>query len=330
NDNLLQSTRNTITKFLREKSYLYPDIKIKTLKDSSQANNEIVQVDVQKNKKIKVNSVNFSGNKEFSSRELKRYLKGIRPRKWTRIFGPGKFKDEKYKEAKEKLIAKLQDKGYRDAQIIRDSVYRYDNNEVAIDIEIYEGPRYYVGNIEWTGNTKFTDSVLNIILGIEKGSVYSEEKIHTKLMGPTRNGDDISAIYQNDGYLTFSINPVIKRIYNDTIDLEIQVSEGKQYTINNVIVKGNDVTNDREALRSIYIKPGQKYSRELIMRSIREISQLGMFDEQKITPDIPTSTMNHDEGTTDIVFNVVEKPSDQVELSGGYGAGQIIGTLGLT
>lgn len=330
NDNLLQSTRNTITKFLREKSYLYPDIKIKTLKDSSQANNEIVQVDVQKNKKIKVNSVNFSGNKVFSSRELKRYLKGIRPRKWTRIFGPGKFKDEKYKEAKEKLIAKLQDKGYRDAQIIRDSVYRYDNNEVAIDIEIYEGPRYYVGNIEWSGNTKFTDSVLNIILGIEKGSVYSEEKIHTKLMGPTRNGDDISAIYQNDGYLTFSINPVIKRIYNDTIDLEIQVSEGKQYTINNVIVKGNDVTNDRVVLRSIYIKPGQKYSRELIMRSIREISQLGMFDEQKITPDIPTSTMNHDEGTTDIVFNVVEKPSDQVELSGGYGAGQIIGTLGLT
>lgn len=330
NDNLLQSTRNTITKFLREKSFLYPDIEIKTVKDSAQTNNEIVVVDVEKNKKIKVNAVHFSGNETFTNKDLTSYLKGVRPRKWYRIFGPGKFKDDKYSEAKEKLIAKLQDKGYRDAQIIRDSVYRFDNNEVAIDIEIYEGPRYYVGNIDWAGNTKFTDSVLNIILGIEKGDIYSEEKLTSKLMGPTRNSDDISAIYQNDGYLTFNINPIIKRIYNDTIDLEIQVSEGKQYTINNVIVKGNDVTNDRVVLRSIYTKPGQKYSRELIMRSIREISQLGMFDEQKITPDIPSSTMNHDEGTTDVVFNVVEKPSDQVELSGGYGAGQIIGTLGLT
>src|SRR5690606_1176443 len=121
-----------------------------------------------------------------------------------------------------------------------------------------------------------------------------------------------------------------KRIYNDTVDVEIVISEGKQFTINNVIVKGNDVTNDRVVLRSIYSKPGQKYSRELIMRSIREISQLGMFDEQKIQPDIPQSSMNYEEGTTDIVFNVAEKPSDQVELSGGYGAGQVIGTLGLT
>src|SRR5690606_3153410 len=272
NDNLLQSTRNTITKFLREKSFLYPDIEIKTIKDSAQTNNEIVVVDVEKNKKIKVNAVHFSGNETFSNKDLTSYLKGVRPRKWYRIFGPGKFKDEKYSEAKEKLIAKLQDKGYRDAQIIRDSVYRFDNNEVAIDIEIYEGPRYYVGNIDWAGNTKFTDSVLNIILGIEKGDIYSEEKLTIKLMGPTRNSDDISAIYQKDGYLTFNINPIIKRISNDTIDLEIQVSEGKQYTINNVIVKGNDVTNDRVVLRSIYTKPGQKYSRELIMRSIREIS----------------------------------------------------------
>src|SRR5690606_27767972 len=330
NDNLLQSTRNTIAKFLREKSFLYPDIHIQTVKDSSQTNNEIVVVDVDRNKKIKVNSVHFSGNETFTNKKLTTYLKGVKPPKWSRIFGPSKFKDDKYTEAKEKLVAKLQDKGYRDAQILRDSVYRFDNNEVAIDIEIYEGPKYFVGNIDWSGNTKFTDSVLNIILGIEKGNVYSEEKLTSKLMGPTRNSDDISAIYQNDGYLTFNVNPIIKRIYNDTIDLEIQISEGKQYTINNVIVKGNDVTNDRVVLRSIYTKPGQKYSRELIMRSIREISQLGMFDEQKITPDIPSSTMNHDEGTTDVVFNVVEKPSDQVELSGGYGAGQIIGTLGLT
>ncbi len=330
NENLIQSTKATIKRFLREKSFLYPDIKISTEKDTTQPNNEIVEVVVIKNKKIKVRKVNFEGNEVFTDAQLTKYLKGIKPRKWYRIFGPGKFKDDKYKEAKEKMVAKLQDKGYRDAQILSDSLYRYDDNEVAIDFKIYEGPKYYVGNIDWVGNTRYKDSILNILLGIEMGDVYSEEKLHTKLMGPTRNSDDISALYQNDGYLTFTINPIIKKIYNDTIDLEIQVSEGKQYTINNVIVKGNDVTNDRVVLRSIYTKPGQKYSRELIMRSIREISQLGMFDEQKITPDIPSSSMDHEEGTTDIVFNVVEKPSDQVELSGGYGAGQIIGTLGLS
>ena len=330
NENLLQSTQATIKKYLREKSYMYPDIKISTKKDSAQTNNEIVLVDINKNNKIKVNKVTFEGNELFSNKELTKYLKGIKPRKWSRIFGPGKFKDDKFIEAQEKLIAKLQDKGYRDAQILSDSIYRVGNKEVGINLEIYEGPKYFVGNIDWAGNTRYQDSILNILLGVKKGDIYSEEKIHTKLMGPTRNSDDISSLYQNDGYLTFNITPVIKKIYNDTIDLEIQVSEGKQYTINNVIVKGNDVTNERVVLRSIYTKPGQKYSRELIMRSIREISQLGMFDEQKIVPDIPSSTMNHEEGTTDVVFNVVEKPSDQVELSGGYGAGQIIGTLGLT
>ncbi|WP_156306984.1 outer membrane protein assembly factor BamA [Sphingobacterium endophyticum] len=328
NDNLLLTTKTTIEKFLREKSYLYPDITITTKPDSAQANNEIVIVNIERNKKIKVNSINFTGNEEFSDRQLTKFMKGVRPRAWYRVFGPGKFKDEKYEEAKTNLVAKMQDKGFRDAQILSDTVRRHDNNEVAIDMEVYEGPKYYVGNISWSGNSKFKDSTLNILLGIKRGDVYSEEKLNSKLSGPTRNSDDIAAVYQNDGYLTFNVQPVIKRIHQDTIDLEIQMFEGKQYTINNVILKGNDVTNDRVVLRSIYTKPGQKYSRELLVRSVREISQLGMFDEQKVNP-MPTN-LNYEDGTTDIEFSVAEKPSDQVELSGGYGAGQVIGTLGLT
>ncbi|MGH2622405.1 MAG: outer membrane protein assembly factor BamA, partial [Sphingobacterium sp.] len=328
NDNLLLTTRNTIEKFLREKSFLYPEIKITTQKDSSQSNNENVIVDVKRNKKIKVSQVNFEGNEEFSDKQLRKFMKGVKPRAWFRVFGPGKFKEDKFEEAKTSLIAKMQDKGYRDAEILKDSVWRYDENEVAIDMEVYEGPRYYVGDINWSGNSKFKDSVLNILLGIKKGDVFSEEKLTSKLSGPTRNSDDIAAVYQNDGYLTFTVQPVIKRIYSDTVDLEIQMFEGKQYTINNVILKGNDVTNDRVVLRSIYSKPGQKYSRELLVRSVREISQLGMFDEQKVTP-MPIN-LNYEDGTTDIEFSVAEKPSDQVELSGGYGAGQVIGTLGLT
>lgn len=328
NANLIKTTESTVQKFLRDKSFLYPEIAIHTVKDSAQANNEIVVVDVEKNKKIKVHRVYFDGNEEFSDRQLSKFLKGVKPRRWFRIFGPGKFKEDKYKEAKTTLIAKMQDKGYRDAEILEDSISRYDNNELDIHLSIHEGPRYYLGNIEWSGNSKFTDSVLNIILGMEKGDVYSEEKLNTKLNGPTRASDELSAVYQNDGYLTFRVQPIIKRIYNDTVDVEIVLSEGKQFTINNVIIKGNDVTNDRVLLRSIYTKPGQKFSREMLMRSVREISQLGMFDEQKIEPN--PINLNYEEGTTDLLYSVAEKPSDQVELSGGYGAGQVIGTLGLT
>jgi outer membrane protein insertion porin family len=197
-----------------------------------------------------------------------------------------------------------------------------------VNFDIYEGPKYYVGNIVWTGNAKYSDTLLNKILGVKRGDVFSEEKLNAKLLGGGRNADDISSIYMNDGYLTFSVDPEQTRIYNDTIDLNLRVYEGAQYTINNVIVKGNDVTNDRVVLRSIYTKPGQKFSKEQIMRSVREIAQLGNFDEQKTNP-VPTN-LNYADGTVDIVYNVTEKPSDQVELSGGYGAGQIIGTLGLT
>ena len=136
NENLLQTTRSTVEKFLREKSYLYPDIKIKTIKDSSQQNYQIVQVDVERNKKIKVRKVDFEGNEAFSDKQLRKFLKGVKPRAWFRVFGPGKFKEDKYEEAKEKLVAKMQDKGYRDAQILKDSIWRYDKNEVAIDFEI--------------------------------------------------------------------------------------------------------------------------------------------------------------------------------------------------
>ena len=328
NENLINTTRNTIQRFLREKAYLYPEIKISTEKDSAQANNEILIADVDRKNKVRVKKITFTGNKEFTQKQLRKNLKGVKQKAWFRIFGPGKFKEEKYKEAKETLVSKMQNKGFRDAEIIQDSVIKVDDKNVLVNIDVYEGPKYYVGNIKWSGNAKYTDTVLNRILGIRKGDIFSEEKLTTKLMGPTRNSDDISSLYMNDGYLTFSIDPEQTRIYNDTIDLNLRVYEGAQYTINNVLIKGNDVTNDRVVLRSIRTKPGQKFSKEAIMTSVREIAQLGNFDEQKTNP-VPTN-LNHAEGTVDILYNVAEKPSDQVELSGGYGAGQIIGTLGLT
>lgn len=328
NENLINTTRNTIQRFLREKAYLYPEIKISTIKDTTQVNNEILIADVDRKSKVRVKKITFTGNKEFTQKQLRKNLKGVKQKAWFRIFGPGKFKDEKYKEAKETLVAKMQNKGFRDAEVIQDSVIKIDDKNVLVNIDVYEGPKYYVGNIKWSGNAKYTDTVLNRILGIRKGDVFSQEKLTTKLLGGGRNSDDISSLYMNDGYLTFSIDPEQTRIYNDTIDLNLRIYEGAQFTVNNIIVKGNDVTNDRVVLRAIRTKPGQKFSKEAIMTSVREIAQLGNFDEQKTNP-VPEN-VNHAEGTVDIVYNVAEKPSDQVELSGGYGAGQIIGTLGLT
>ena len=328
NENLMNTTRNTITRYLREKSYLYPDITMAPVKDSTQANNEILVVNVDRNRKVRAHRINFTGNEDFSQRQLRKFFKGVRQRTWWRITGPGKFKAEKFEEAKDNLIAKMNENGYRDAEILRDTVYKHNDRNVIIDIDLYEGPKYYFGDIAWQGNAKYSDSILNIILGIKKGEVFSEEKLNTKLMGPTRNSDDISSLYLNDGYLTFTVDPVQTRIYNDTIDLDLRIYEGAQFTINDIILKGNDVTNDRVVLRELRTKPGQKFSKELLMQSTRQIAQLGNFDEQKTNP-VPVN-LNHADGTVDIEYNVVEKPADQVELSGGFGAGQVIGTLGLS
>ncbi|SEM51816.1 Beta-barrel assembly machine subunit BamA [bacterium A37T11] len=328
NENLLNTTKRTITTFLGEKGYLFPDIQISQLNDSIEKNNKILLVNVDRNHKVRPNKIRFTGNKVFSQHKLRKYFKKLHQRAWFRIFGPGKFTDAKYKEAKETLISNLQKRGYRDAEILKDTVYKYDNKHVNIDLDIYEGRRYYFGNITWQGNAKYSDSVLSLILGIEKGQIFSEEDLNTKLKGPTKNGSDVSTLYLDDGYLTFDITPVQTKIYGDTIDLALRITEGPQYTINKVLIKGNDITNDRVVRREIQTKPGQKFSKSAIMRSTRQIAQLGNFDEQKTNPS-PTN-INPQEGTVDIEYNVAEKPSDQVELSGGFGAGHIIGTLGLT
>jgi outer membrane protein insertion porin family len=327
NQNLFNTTKITIERYLAEKHFLYPTIVMKTRPDSSRVNYEILTVHVDRNRKVAADHINFEGNVEFTDAQMRKMFKGVKQRMWFRIFGPGIFKQEKYKEAKQNLIAKMQDKGFRDAEILFDTVYQIDHRSVGIDIKVHEGPKYYVGNITFQGNARFSDSTLFQLLGIEKGDVFSEEKLVTKLMGPTRSNDDISSLYMNDGYLAFNVDPVQSRIYGDTVDIDIRIYEGAQYTVRNILLKGNDVTNDRVLLRSIHTKPGQKFSKELLMRSVREISQLGNFDEQKTAPNpLP----NHADNTVDIEYSVVEKPSDQVELSGGFGANQIIGTLGLS
>ncbi|WP_028297562.1 outer membrane protein assembly factor BamA [Olivibacter sitiensis] len=327
NQNLINTTENTIRRFLREKSFLYPDIDISQRKDSSEVNNEILVVKVDRNKKVRAKRINFTGNKDFSDRKMRKYLKKVKQVAWWRIFGPGKFNYEKFETGKEALLSKLHDKGYRDAEILSDTVTQLDRRHVQIDIEVYEGPKYYFGNITWSGNAKYKSEDLTRILGIERGQVFSEDFLNKRLMGPTKTGRDVSALYMDDGYLTFQVDPVQTRIYQDTIDLELRMYEGPQYTVSKVTVKGNDITNDKVLMRQIRTKPGQKFSKTLVMQTMREIATLGNFDESKTGID---PRPNPSDGTVDLEYTVAEKPSDQVELSGGFGAGQIIGTLGLT
>ncbi len=326
NENLYNSTTTTIKKYLSDKGYFFTDIKYKTKDDPNAENSQILEVDIDRGRKVKVRKINFTGNKEFSDAKLRKFLKKTHQQAFYKIFGSGKFNKEKYEEDKLALVEKMQDKGFRDAVIIRDSVYQYSDKAVAIDIEVFEGNKYYFGNINWAGNAKYSTEYLEKVLGIEKGDVFSELKLEKKLRGDG-NSDDVSSIYLNDGYLTFNVDPVQTKIYSDTVDLEMRIYEGPQYTNNRITVKGNTITNDRVVLREIRTKPGEKFSKEQLIRTVREIGQLGNFDESKT---VPTPKPNPADGTVDIEYSVEEKPSDQIELSGGFGGGRVIGTLGLT
>jgi outer membrane protein insertion porin family len=326
NDNLYNTTTSTITKFLSEKGYFFTKVTYKSKPDPNQENSVILQVLIDKGRKVKVHEVKFTGNKEFKAKTLRKYLKKTRQQAFYKVFGSGKFNKTKYEEDKTKLIAKMQDKGYRDAAIVKDTVYQYSDKAVGIRIDLFEGPKYYFGDITWSGNAKYSTKDLERVLAIEKGELFSEEKLEKRLRG-TGNSDDVSSIYLNDGYLTFNVDPVQTKIHGDTVDLEMRIYEGPQYTNNRITVVGNTITNDRVVQREIRTKPGDKFSKELLIRTVREIGQLGNFDEAKT---VPTPKPNASDGTVDIEYAVEEKPSDQIELSGGFGGGRIIGTLGLT
>ncbi len=327
-ENMISTTTAIIKKHFNTKGFLNTTVTIRQRKDPGDVNGVILDVAIDKKQKVTITDITFEGNTAFKQKALRKYLSKTRTRKFYNLFGSRKFKQDKYDEDKQNLITKMQGKGYRDAEILSDTVFKTGDNTVGIKIKVFEGHKYYFGNIKWSGNAKYPTAILEKILKVQKGQIFSEEELNKRLTGPTPNDDDVSSFYLNDGYLTYNADPVQTRIHNDTVDLDIRVYEGPQYTINRVLLKGNDVTNDKVVMREIRTKPGQKFNKALLIRSTREIGQLGNFDEQKTEPK-PTN-INPQDGTVDIVYNVVEKPSDQIELSGGFGGGQLVGTLGLT
>lgn len=250
---------------------------------------------------------------------------------WFRfkLFSSAKFNEKKYIEDKEKILETYNSIGYRDAAIVADTQYYDHKGRLNISLKVSEGNKYYFGNMTWKGNTKYPDSILTMLLSIKKGDTYNLEVLNKKLgkqLSP--EGGDISSLYMDDGYLFFSVNPVETSVYNDTIDHEIRVTEGPQATIKNVNITGNDKTKEYVIRRELRTVPGEKFSRTDLIRSQREIINLGYFDQEKLgMQPVP----NQDDGTVDINYSVEEKSSDQLELSAGWGGGiGLTGTLGVT
>ena len=270
-------------------------------------------------------AVNFlTKSHKISTEELKDGFKDVVN---VNFFKPAKYVRSEYKNDKDNIINFYNSRGYRDAMIVEDSIYAVNNGEINIDLHIFEGQKYYFRDIIWTGNYVYSDDQLNNVLGLEKGDVYDMELINKKLtFNP--NGTDISSLYMDYGYLFFRIDPVEVSIVEDSIDVEMRIYEGEQTEINKVIIKGNTRTNDHVVLREIRTLPGQKFSRSDIIRTTRELSQLGYFNPENINP-VPIP--NQADGTVDIEYELEERSNDQVELSGGWGGFYgFVGTVGLS
>lgn len=325
-DNLLKTVSYKIKDYFIGKGYFNAEVAFDVKNDSTEKNKQTLVINVKKNPKTKIHEIKWVGNTVMTTSKLKGWMKETKEKHWYHFFKTSKYIDENFEKDKEKIISKYLEKGYRDAKITFDSVYQYDKSTINLEIHISEGHPYYFREITWIGNTKHSAKELSLILAIKRGDLYNQKSLDNALYG-SQSGRDVQSLYMDDGYLFFQIIPVEVRVEGDSIDLEMRVYEGKQAIINKVTVKGNTKTNDRVIYRELRTKPGQLFSRTDIIRTQQELAQLGFFDAEKFKVN---PKPNPTDGTVDIDYTVEEKPSDQLELSGGYGAGHLVGTLGVS
>ncbi len=326
-DVALKNAKNVIYNYYAEKGFKNTQVTISRQKDTIFSNSTILNIDIDKKKKVRIAAINIEGNTALSDKKVKRKLKKTKEKHFIRIFKPSKYIADTYEEDKKKLITFYNQQGYKDAKISYDSVYEVNQQRVAINIKIHEGPRFYYRNVYWTGNYKYDDQTLARILGIKKGDVYNPEDLNKRLnFNPT--GTDVTSLYMDDGYLFFSIRPVEVLVEDDSLDIEMRVYEGEQANINKVVVNGNTKTNDHVVYREIRTLPGEKFSRSQLIRTQRELSTLGYFDPEQMGLN---PKPNLADGSVDIEYDLAERPNDQIELSGGWGgAFGFVGTVGLT
>lgn len=325
-DNLIIRTSNIIKKHYVEKGFFNVSVNIKQEADTSDANNVTVIIEVAKKNKIKIQSIIIKGNENLADKKAKKTLKNTKEKGIYRIFKPSKFIEEEYKNDLSLLIEKYNELGYRDAYIVSDTFYQNNEKTININIDVFEGSKYYFRKISWVGNTKYSSAFLDKIIGIQKGDVYNQKVLETNLFMNMKGGD-ISSLYLDDGYLFFNITPVETSVENDSIDVEIRIYEGKQAIVRKVTLKGNTKTNDHVVIREIRTKPGELFNRSDIIRTQRELAQLRYFDPEKLGVN---PKPNPQDGTVDIEYVVEEHSTDQIELSGGWGLNRVVGTAGIS
>lgn len=322
--NIVNRAENIISKYFSNKGFGNATVKINLTDDLSHPNEVIVDINVDKNDKVKVHKIYIDGNEVMTDNQLQRVMKKTNEKgKLLNLFRQKKFVESDYEDDLKRIIQKYNEKGYRDAVILADSVVPFDEKTVDVYISLDEGKKYYINDITWVGNTVFPTELLQAALGMESGDVYNQKLLDKR----TRDDEDaISTYYMDRGYLFFDLTPIEKNVNGDSIDLEMRIVEGPQAKINNVIINGNDRLYEKVIRRELHVRPGELFSKTDLMRSAREIAQTGHFDPENM--DIRPEP-NQEDGTVDILFNLESKSNDQFEFSMGWGQTGVIGKVAI-
>ena len=328
-ESFLTNTKNYIINKYKKEGFLNTKVTLNTIPDTIGNNSLKMVVNVDRGDRIKIKSIKFSGNEVFKDFKLKTKFKNTKTKFPGRFWKKSKFISDDFIEDKETLINFFKEKGYRDARIISDSIIINKDNSLSINLNIEEGRRYYFGDIKFIGNSAYNNYQLQQVLGIKKGDPYNGVLLKKQIADDQKpDGNDLTNLYQNNGYLFSSINAVEVSAVEDTINYEIRINEGKLAQFNKITVVGNTKTNDRVIYRELRTKPGELYSKDKVVRTVRELGQLGFFDAEQISPNFKNVDPN--QGTVDIEYGLVESGASQIELQGGYGGGGFIGTLGFS
>ena len=332
-DYVRNTSTDIIKRYYKEKGFNNVKVETEVTKDSVIRSAIRVNFIVDRGKKIHIKKINFTGNTDVKERKLAKNMKETHAATWYNFFKSKKFKEKEYQTDRKTVLDAFNEAGYRDARLVRDSVYLIDDKHLNIDMDFDQGKKYYFRNITWTGNSVYPSEVLNNILQIKKGDVYDVVTMEKRLHGGGKENEyDVSKMYKDNGFLFFNVTPVEVNIQNDSIDVEMRISEGKPATLNEVIINGNDLTNERVVRRQLMTRPGYLFSQSDFERSIREIASMGQFDAEAIMQygtgyNIIPNQLNN---TVDVIYNVTEKPSSQLELSGGWGGNPFVLTAGVS
>ena len=327
-----KTSTDIIKRYYAEKGFLLCEVKAEVQRDSIIKNAIRVNFAVDKGQKVRIKDINFIGNEHVKEFKLARSMKKTKSNKIYNFFSSKKFNEKEYLNDKKAALSAFNEAGYRDARLVRDSVYYIEPGRLAIDLEFEEGDKYYFRDVTWTGNSVYGTDVLNRVVGINKGDVYDVVTMEKHLYGGGKQSDmDVTKLYRDNGFLFFNVTPVETNIQNDSVDVELRISEGKQATLNNIVINGNDLTNEKVVRRQVFTRPGYLFSQSDFERSIREIASLGQFDPEAIMKEGGYSIIpNQLDNTVDLVYNVTEKPSSQLEVSGGWGGRTFVATVGVS